>query len=585
MAAARRKPMPYPIVLQDAFKGFTFDQDKICPPEETVGRLKERLGRLNMDILAHTRRIDNGRIGIPVYFSVCGKTAAAVTGTKKQMGKGATDRQAEASAVMELAERFSFFSFCKTPDNFFTNTMANLGPRAMPFERIALSVHDVSTEAEALRPIVKSLPLRWTQAFNLTRQQPELVPFDWFFTINEFNGPSAGNCVEEALCQGICEVVERHVSSIVSRNRLSVPAIDPDTATDPAVVEMLAKYRRAGIKLYVSDFSLDTGIPTVGVLAYDPTTFPKSSEIVWTAGTTCDPQKALSRALTEVAQLAGDFNSNANYVASGLPKFTRLDQTDFIINCPSIRPIQALPDLSHPNIRVEVENLVGVLGARGLDVTAIDVTHAGLQVPAFYTIIPGAHFRERADGASLGLFTAKLVTETMPARAAADILAAIDQCLPDKYFVHFYRGLIHLNQSRYEQALGFFRSALTLGPPDQEKAAIYSYLGVCLKQMDRFADALVELEQGVAIDAERTDIHNLMGFCHFKLKSHQQAIACFEKAIALNPSSAIDYANIGANYRELGDSAKAAAFFHLALDLDPGIDFARQGLERLKTDG
>ena len=49
---------------------------------------------------------------------------------------------------------------------------------------------------------------------------------------------------------------------------------------------MLQKYQRNGIQLYLSDFTLDTGIPTVGILAYDPATFPQTSEIVWTAGTT-----------------------------------------------------------------------------------------------------------------------------------------------------------------------------------------------------------------------------------------------------------------------------------------------------------
>ena len=33
------------------------------------------------------------------------------------MGKGGTPDQSEASAVMELAERFSFFSFVKNEDN------------------------------------------------------------------------------------------------------------------------------------------------------------------------------------------------------------------------------------------------------------------------------------------------------------------------------------------------------------------------------------------------------------------------------------------------------------------------------------
>ncbi|PIV99543.1 MAG: hypothetical protein COW41_07620, partial [Deltaproteobacteria bacterium CG17_big_fil_post_rev_8_21_14_2_50_51_6] len=49
--------------------------------------------------------------------------------------------------------------------------------------------------------------------------------------MNEFNGSSAGNCAEEAISQGICEVVERHVSSLVSRGRLKTPAIDLDSVT------------------------------------------------------------------------------------------------------------------------------------------------------------------------------------------------------------------------------------------------------------------------------------------------------------------------------------------------------------------
>ena len=111
--------MSYKVILNDAFKRFTLDQDKIKSPEETIKTFKEKLKSLDLDILQSTERIDNGRLGIPVYFSRCGKDASAVTGTKKQMGKGATPSQAEASAVMELAERFSFFSFCRNPENFF----------------------------------------------------------------------------------------------------------------------------------------------------------------------------------------------------------------------------------------------------------------------------------------------------------------------------------------------------------------------------------------------------------------------------------------------------------------------------------
>ena len=289
--------------LNDAYKTFTLDQDKILPPEETVRRFKKKLKKVNLDILKRTIRIDNGRLDIPIYFSICGKDAYNIIGTKKQMGKGGTPSQSEASAVMELAERFSFFSFVKNPHNFFTETYHSVKDKdaIIPFEMIAKSVHDESDDLPIARKIFENLPLKWTWAYNLTREKEILIPFDWFFTINEFNGPSAGNCPEEAISQGICEIIERHTSSIISQNRLKIPAIRVDSATDPLVVEMVGKYRNAGIKLFVSDFTLDTGIPNVGVLAYDPATFPELSEIVWTAGTTPDPQKAFSRALTEVA--------------------------------------------------------------------------------------------------------------------------------------------------------------------------------------------------------------------------------------------------------------------------------------------
>ncbi|MEE9566034.1 MAG: YcaO-like family protein, partial [Desulfobacteria bacterium] len=432
--------MTHKVVMEDAFKRFTFDQDKVLTPEETVRRFKDKLKEVNLNILEKTIRIDNGRLDIPVFFSLCGRDARKIIGTKKQMGKGGTPEQSEASAVMELAERFSFFSFCRNPKNFFVEEYQNLKDRALPFDSIASSVHDNSDDLDKASEVFSRIPLKWTNAYNMTRREEVLIPFNWFFAINEFNGPSAGNCVEEALSQGICEITERHVSSVVSREKLRLPGINIDSVTDPLVLEMLDKYKKAGVKLFISDFSLDTGIPSVGVLAYDPSTFPERSEIVWTAGTTPDPQKALSRALTEVAQLAGDFNSSSNYVASGLPKFTTLEEADFVMRPSNEKDITELPDLSHDNIKVEVENCISALSRIGMEVTVVNVTHPRLEIPSFYTIIPGAHFRERATGTSVGMFSAKLIAESSdPERAIAE-LQKVDALMPGKYYVKFYLG-------------------------------------------------------------------------------------------------------------------------------------------------
>ncbi|MDH5299680.1 MAG: YcaO-like family protein, partial [Desulfobulbaceae bacterium] len=410
-----------PIRPQDCFKHYTLDQDKVCSPVETVNRFMARLKEVNLDILKDVRRIDNGRLDIPVYFSVCGKDAFETIGNKKQMGKGSTPEQSRASACMELAERFSFFSFKKNPDSFITDTYANLkaaGSPLLPLERLLQSVHDETTSVDTLEQLIADLPIQWVWATNLTRSEEVLVPFSWFYAINEFNGPSAGNTYEEAILQGIAEIVERHVCALVNHNQLRAPAIDPESVKDPISRELIDKFRQNGIQLYLNDFTLDTGIPTVAALAMDPSTFPETSEIVYTAGTTPDPEKALIRAITEVAQLAGDFNSKANYVASGLPKPLDMEEVRYLTEATTTIPIDAMPNLSDDNMRVEIDNCLAALKKLDMEVLVVNTMHAALQVPTIYTIVPGAHFRERSMIKNVGLFAAKLVTERITDPAA-----------------------------------------------------------------------------------------------------------------------------------------------------------------------
>jgi len=570
------------IVLKDAFKQFTLDQDKILPPEETVKNFKKKLKKVKLDILDTTARIDGGRLDIPVFMSRCGRDAIKTIGTKKQMGKGGTPEQAEASAVMELVERYSFFKFRENPENFLVDTFTNLATRSIPFDMIAKSVHDETEELEIIRPIFHNLPLRWTRAFNLTRQEEIFIPFDWFYMINEFNGSSAGNCLEEAVLQSVCEVVERNVSSLISANRMEVPLIKPDSATDPMAVEMITKYRKAGITFYLSDFSLDMGIPTVAMMAYDISTFPEKSEIIWTAGTSPHPQKALNRALSEVAQLAGDFNTGSRYVASGLPKLKTISETRFIANGKQKIPITQLPDISNLNLKVEIENCVLALKKKGLDVIVVNITEPVLNVPSIYAIIPGAHFRERAACSSVGMFSAKLISENLTPEAAIRELKKMESVLPEKYYIKFFLGRCFLSLQKPERAYEYFRQALRMDPKDQDIPSIYSYMGISLKDMNRYSEAIEVLETGTTYDEERTDIYNLLGFCYFKQKLHEKAIASFKKVLELNPGSAIDYANIASNYRELGDTEKAITYYERALSLDPGIHFALENLLKLK---
>ena len=569
------------IILNDAIKTHGSELGKTISPEKTVGYFRERLAGVDLDILEDAVRIDNGRLDIPVYFSLCGKDAEAVIGLKKQMGKGGTVAQAEASAVMELAERFSLFSFIADPDNFIHISHQEAGDRAMSLDAIRKSVHDDTPDSGAALEFFSHIPVRWVAGQDMTTGRETLIPFDWFFALNEYNGSAAGNCIEEAVLQATCEVVERHVSSIVSRTKVRVPAIDPGSVTDPMALELLGKFHKAGIRLFLSDMSLDTGIPTVGALAYDPGTFPAGSEIVWTAGTSPDPQQALIRALTEVAQLAGDFNSGSSYVASGLPKPESLDEAAFLIDTDRNFPITSLPYLADDSIKVEIGKCVETLARGGLHVFMIDVTHPELRIPAVYAVVPGAHFRERTAGTSVGMLTAKLISSGNEPRSALSLLNEMDRRLPGKYYVNFFLGLTHLSAGELQPAVFRLERAAALDLEGQELPTIYSYLGVCLKEMGSYREAIDVLKRAEGLDPERTDIYNLMGFCHFKLKEHESAIECFRNVLALNPGSGIDYANIASNYRDMGKTDEAVQYYRLALELDPGLDFARENLMKL----
>ena len=577
------------IRLQDCLKTYTTDQDKAIRPEDTVARFKEKLKHLDIDILKEVKRIDNGRLDIPVFFSVCGEDAQALTGTKKQMGKGSSPIQAEASACMELAERFSFFAFKNNEDNFIIGDyqqMRDAGyPVLDPF-RLLQSVHDTRHDVPFLEALLAGIPMQWTWATSLTTGRDSLIPFSWFFAINEFNGPSAGNTYEEAALQGICEVVERHVCALINHEKIATPAIDPASVEDPVARDLLAKFARNNIEIYLNDFSLDTGISTVAALAIDRSSFPATSEIVFTAGTTPDPEKALIRAITEVAQLAGDFNSGSNYVASGLPKPLSMEEVQYVTDSGLCTSIGQMPSLADHNIKTEVENCVAALARQDMEVFMLDATHPQLQIPAIYTIIPGAHFRERSMIQDVGLFAAKLLVELVDDNEQLEQrLARMEQLIPDAYYLAFYRGRNLYNHGRSESALAAFDRALTLSPEQEDLPYIYSYKGHCLKDSGSYDEAINALEQGRVMDDERPDLHNMLGVCYYKKDDYNQAIVHFHRAVELNPASAMDYANLGVNYRKIGKQDEAIHFFNLALALDPAIEFARQQLAELIVQG
>ena len=169
----------------------------------------------------------------------------------------------------------------------------------------------------------------------------------------------------------------------MDRERPVTPTIAPDSCKDPVLKELIEDFRRENVNLVLKDFSLGMPLPTVGAIAWDPATFPERSEIVFTAGTASSPAKAAIRAVTEVAQLGGDFCTGACYEASGLPKFTNLDDIAWLLKGDTIQ-LDDLPSALSDDIRQEL--LTGVNGLAPINVYAVETTNKDVGVPAHYTI-------------------------------------------------------------------------------------------------------------------------------------------------------------------------------------------------------
>ncbi len=572
------------LTLQSCPKGYTRDQDKAFSPDQTVARVKALLGERAQGVLAGTDRVDTGRMGIPVYVSQCGPEAARIMPTRKQMGKGASPDQAEASALMELVERYSYFSYWDDPDNFREMTWSEAAETwpdsLLPVERLLQSVGD-GLDPDTASLVLDLVEFRFAPVLDVASGQEVVVPLDWFKLLNEFNGSSAGNTPEESVLQGACELVERHVCALADRERGTYPTIDPSASDDPVLADLCAKFERNGVRFLLKDFSMGYPAPTVAAVAWDPGTFPGMSEIVFTAGTSSSPAKAAIRALTEVAQLAGDFETGRIYEASGLPKLTEIEQLAWLEQGPTV-PLSSLPDIEDNDIHVELMRLAQGLAGQGYQLLTADITHPDVTVPANYNLVPGFWFRERAQHTSLGLFIGRMLAENAPEDQALYGLEVLAQAYPDAWFLPFFQGLVDLRLGDAARAAERFGHAAPLQPGLQEQALSWFYQGHALSLEERWDEAVAPLGRAIDLDPELMEAFNLRGVSRFKAGAFEDAAQDFQAALDLDSGQPPVLANLGMCMLRLGRPEEAADYLEAAVDMDPDLDWARQRLDELR---
>jgi ribosomal protein S12 methylthiotransferase accessory factor len=245
----------------------------------------------------------------------------------------------------------------------------------------------------------KEQALHWTQVWSLTRPgHPRYIPSSMCYVgvpeLDEAeafpydsNGDAAGSCVEEAVLQGLFEVVERDAVGIWWYNRLRRPAVDVKVFDDEFLSDLLRYYSKQGIDVSLLDVTTDLGIPTF--VAYGETRDAARFSIG--CGCHLDPRLAAERALTEFNQL---YDPTGKHPLPWEPKEHSCPL--FLQPDPLILPVKYSRVDTPEDIRTVVLSLVAKLERAGLEVLVLNRTRPDLELSVVRVIVPGLrHFWRR----------------------------------------------------------------------------------------------------------------------------------------------------------------------------------------------
>lgn len=252
-----------------ALQAYRNGKFKETQPENTVKRIR---GILNEYHIPVEERIL--RSGID---DIC-SCRITVKGTSLgQNGKGTSPDYALASGYAEFMERLStgyLFPY-RAPDA--TDMTVEEAAEKGGILLVRMLSHIYSLPEEIVRPHILLKP--WSDEGKITcypfqslsdgstAMLPELLYRGFAFT----DGSCCGNTREEALVQGLSEIMERYATEQILRNRLTPPLIPEEELKK--IPELFGSIRaleqKSGCRVLVFDASLGKGLPAVGVLLRD----------------------------------------------------------------------------------------------------------------------------------------------------------------------------------------------------------------------------------------------------------------------------------------------------------------------------
>ena len=393
---------------------------KEVTPEETVKKLKGLLKKLGIEVVEKW----SNESSVGTYsLRVC------IKGTDiGQNGKGMTKEFAMASGYAEFFERmqngmFRFrmekatteIPFVNAPDekhltvkealnihetgkiknSFFENIVKQNGKENSIAEEQAQFIKKILNEKSNL---VEKEEYNYLPYYSVKNKDLEYVPDRLFSYLFDTNGMCAGNSKEEALIEGLSEILERYVGVKIFKEKVTLPEI-PNTYIEkfPKVKKMVDKLKQSTEYYFrLVDCSFGGKYPVAGLYIIEKNT----GKFGFKMGAHPDYGIAMERCFTEAAQgrdiyeyaetCLFDFYSGEDSKNRNLSEFIFSDLTAVpfqVIGEKSDFEFTEMPDVSELDNKTLLKKLVGIILEEGKDILVRDVSTLGF--PAFSIAIPG----------------------------------------------------------------------------------------------------------------------------------------------------------------------------------------------------
>ncbi|WP_407380058.1 YcaO-related McrA-glycine thioamidation protein [Methanobrevibacter sp.] len=275
---------------------------RIIPPSETIANNEDKCKIAGITRITEITHLD--RIGLPVFSAI--RPTSQEGSISIYGGKGISVEHAKASAMMEGFERYSAE---RQDDETIFGTLTDISKKGNAIDPKSLNLPN-----EFERKDMDDVNLEWSLCHDLINDEDFYVPSNAIFHPynlednsasslfkSNTNGLASGNSKEEAILHGMFEVIERDAWSIFELTHKNSRQINLDTIESDVVNDALSKFSENDINIKLMDLTADINIPTIAASS-DDTLLKDAGLLTLGIGTHLDPEVAILRALTEVAQ-------------------------------------------------------------------------------------------------------------------------------------------------------------------------------------------------------------------------------------------------------------------------------------------